>query len=481
MSLKSAAVSGAKWTTASSIAITLLQFLQVAILARLLSPSDFGLMGMIMVVLGFAQTYMDMGISNAIIHRQDTTRNQLSSLYWLNIFASVVIFAIILLISPLIVGFFREPKIASLLPWSALIFLITPIGQQFQILLQKELSFRVLTVIEVSSGVIGCVTAVSFALGGAGVFSLIAGQLANTAGRSFMLAAIGLKRWRPRLHFRTGDLQGYLKFGIYQMGDNSVNYLNSNLDKLLIGSLLGAQSLGYYSIAWNLAIQPVLRINPIVTRVAFPVFAKVQNNIDVLRKGYLNVLKVLSVINFPLLLGMAAIAPVLIPVVFGQKWLPAVGLLQILALVSLLRSIGNPVGSLLLAKGRPDLGFKWNLVLAVTQASGILIGVWIGAMKGVVIALFVLNICYLYPEYYILVWPLINCNFKEYLSSMAFAFSTSTVMTALILLLPFLLEIEAKAMLIGQIIIGALIYSSLTFLFNRSYLYEMKTTFFAKA
>jgi O-antigen/teichoic acid export membrane protein len=480
VNLKQQAASGAKWTTVSSIAKTLVQLLQVAILARLLSPTDFGLMAMIMVVLGLADAYADMGIGNAIIYRQGTTREQLSSLYWLNVFASVLIFAIILIISPLIVVFFREPKLALLLPWSGLVFLITPVGQQFQILLQKELSFRPLAMIEVISAVIGCITAIGFALGGAGVFSLILGQLASTAGRSFLLAGIGLRKWRPMLHFRTSDLQGYLRFGLYQMGERTVNYLNANVDKLFIGALLNAQALGYYSLAWNLAIQPILRINPIITKVAFPVFAKVQDNIDVLRKGYLDVLKVLSIVNFPILMGMMATAPVLIPVVFGQKWLPAVRLLQILAFVALIRSTGNPVGSLLMAKGRADLGFKWNLTLTITQAFGVITGAWVGSIEGVAFAVLLLQISYVYPFYHFLVKPMIKCNFKEYLSAIASKFVFSSIMAAVVLLLPHLVALGAKAMLTGQLAIGVLVYSSLVLLCNRSFLFEVKATLFAK-
>ncbi len=477
MTLHQQAASGAKWTTASSIATTILQFLQLAILARLLSPTDFGLMAMIMVVLGFAQAYADMGISNAIIHRQDATKDQLSSLYWLNIFVSVLIFAVILIVSPLIVVFFREPKLASLLPWSALVFLITPIGQQFQILLQKELSFRPLAMIEVVGAVIGFITAVGFALAGAGVISLILGQLANTAGRSFMLAGIGLRRWRPLLHFRTIDLQGYLGFGLYQMGEKSINYLNSNLDKILIGSLLDAQALGYYSLAWNLAIQPISRISPIVTRVAFPVFAKLQDKIDILRNGYLNVLKVLSIVNFPILMGMMATAPVLIPVVFGQKWLPAVGLLQILSLVALIRSTGNPVGSLLLAKGRADLGFKWNAMLTFTHVPGIYLGAKFGGMNGVAIVLLALQVSYLYPSYYILVRPLINCSFKEYLVPMTSAFALSVIMAGVVLIMPQIAPFEGKFILTGQVVIGVLVYSVMMYLYNRPYILEIKSLF----
>ena len=138
MILKQQAVSGVKWSGVSVGVVTALQFVDLAVLARLLSPSDFGLMGMVMVVFGFAQAFADMGISNAIIHRQDVTKDQLSSLYWLNILSGVIVFCVVCASVPLIVGFFHEPRLNNLLYLTAIIFLITPFGQQFQILLQKE-------------------------------------------------------------------------------------------------------------------------------------------------------------------------------------------------------------------------------------------------------------------------------------------------------------------------------------------------------
>ena len=140
--LKEQVFSGIKWNGISVVAVVALQFVTLVVMAKLLSPSDFGLMGMIMVVIGFAQAFADMGISNAIIHRQDSTRLQLSSLYWLNILAGVIVFCVVCASAPLIVAFYREPRLYNLLFLTSVIFLITPFGQQFQILLQKELNFK---------------------------------------------------------------------------------------------------------------------------------------------------------------------------------------------------------------------------------------------------------------------------------------------------------------------------------------------------
>ncbi|MCD5406439.1 MAG: MOP flippase family protein [Desulfotomaculum sp.] len=214
----------------------------------------------------------------------------------------------------------------------------------------------------------GVITAISTALIGQGVFALVWGALANAAARTLFLLVVGLKNWRPAWRFKISDIRSFVSFGLYQLGERTINFLNSKLDTILIGSLLGAQALGFYTLAWNLIIQPLQKLNPIITRVAFPVFAKLQDDNARLKRGYMSTLNILSAMNFPYFFGLAVVAPLLVPVVFGMQWLPSILLMQILCVVGLLRSTGNPIGSLLLAKGRADWGFKWNLAFRYQQS-----------------------------------------------------------------------------------------------------------------
>jgi O-antigen/teichoic acid export membrane protein len=442
--------------------VTALQFITLAVLARLLSPSDFGLMGMIMVVIGFAQLFADMGISNAIIYRQDATRNQLSSLYWLNILAGTAIFLIVCISTPLVVAFYHEPRLSNLIYLSSLIFLITPVGQQFQILLQKGLQFNQLAKIEIMSSFANSVSAIALAILGMGVFSLIWGQLVGTSLRVLLLSWWGWRNWRPRLHFSKQDLKGYISFGLYQMGEKAVNYFNSNLDYLLIGSLLGAKALGYYTLAYNLVLRPSQRINPVITRVAFPVFSKVQNNTEKLKRGYLKVLQLLSTINFPLMAGLAVVASVAVPLIFGEQWLPSIILIQILTIVGLLSSTVNPVGSLLLSKGRADLGFKWNLALMITQIPGLYLGAKLGGAVGVAIAFAILMCIYSVFNYLVLIRTMLGPCLREYIQSMwpSFWMSGAMGISALCIGL-FLQNMPDLPLLIIQVLCGVAVYLGL--------------------
>ena len=456
-------------------AVTGLQFITLAVLARLLSPSDFGLMGMIMVVIGFTRLFADMGISNAIIYRQDSTREELSSLYWLNILAGIVIFFVVCGGCPLIAAFYHEPRLSNLIYLSSLIFLITPLGQQFQILLQKELKFNQLAKIEIISSFVNSAVAITLAIGGMGVFSLIWGQLAGTSLRVLLLSWWGWKNWRPRLHFSTKDLRRYISFGLYQMGEKTVNYFNSNLDYILIGSLLGAQVLGYYTLAYNLVLKPSSTINPIITRVAFPVFSKMQNETDRIKRGYLKILQLLVTVNFPMMVGLAVVAPIAVPVIFGEQWLPSIILIQILTVVGLLRSTGNPVGSLLLAKGRADLGFKWNLAIMITQIPGLYFGAKLGGTVGVAIAFAILMCIYSVFNYLILIRTLLGPCLREYIQSMWPSLWMSAAMAVVVLFSGiFLQDMPELLILIMQLLCGMMVYLGLMIYNQKMFVVEIK-------
>jgi len=459
--------------------VATLQFASLAIMSRILEPSDFGLMGMIMVVIGFARLFADMGISNAIIYHQDTTKEELSSLYWLNILSGVIIFFIVCVSSPLITAFYREPRLSNLIYLASLNFLITPLGQQFQILLQKELKFDELAKIEIISYLAHSAAAIILASMGMGVFSLIWGQLVGASFKILLLSCWGWKNWHPILHFSIQDLKGYIKFGIYQMGEKTANYFISNIDYLLIGYMIGVKALGYYTLAYNIILRPSIMINPIITRVAFPVFSKIQNDAVALKKSYLKILQLLSTVNFPLMMGLLVVAPIGVPIIFGEKWLSSVVLVQILTFVGLLRSIGNPIGSLLLAKGRADMAFKWTIAIMIIQIPGLYLGARLGDVVGVAVAYAFLICIYSVFNYLILIRTLLSPCLHDYIHSMWPALWMSGAMALMVFAVGIILRSGSPtAILIVQVLCGALVYLGLMACYQRALLVEIKGMIF---
>jgi lipopolysaccharide exporter len=471
--LRRQAIAGVKWTTISKVMTALVQVFQVAILAHLLAPEDFGLMAMVTIVVGFAQAFGDMGVSNAIIHRQDATHEQLSSLYWVNILTGVLLFITIYATTPLIVFLFTEPRLGDLIPWVALVFLITPVGQQFQVLLEKELQFDRLTTIEVAASAASAGVAFAAAWSGEGVYSLVWATLTASGVQAVALAIMGWRRWRPSLRLRSADLKGYLSFGAYQMGERSINYLGWRLDKILIGNLMGAQALGYYQIAYELMLRPFYVLNPVITRVAFPVFSRIQTDDERLRSGYLEVTSLIASLMMPTYWVLMVLAEPFVMVLLGPNWQPIVHLFQILCLLGFIYSIGNPLGTVLLAKGRADIGFSLNVLMFVLYG----FAVWFGSskgMEGIAWALVIATAGVLFPVGLWIRWFLIGLKPVAFLASFGYFFLMASGMGILVHLLRMAIGGQGP---VNELTIlsaaGAGIYLMMLLLWKRPFLYRV--------
>ena len=389
MSLRRAASQGVKFTTLAVGGATLVQIGGLVVLGRLLQPSDFGLIAMMTVVFGLADMFAQMGVGDGIVqHAEALDRDQLSTLFWTNCLLGIGAYCAVQLSIPLLVAIYREPDLERLVPVAALSLAIVPLGIHVTALLRRGLRFRLLAALELARAVAATATAISGALLGWGVWALVAGQLASALVGTAALLGIGAALgWLPRLRYDFEGVKGVLRFGAFHFGSNVVNYFNSRIDQLLVGSLLGARALGYYSMAFNLVAQPSARVIQVVTQVAFPIMARMRGDIAQLRRWYLKLLNILATINAPLLLGLAAVAPLLVPLLLGERWTPSVPLVQILAALFVLRSAGNAGGTLMFALGRSDVNFYWNCGLSLLVPAAVLAGVEIGGLTGVALAL----------------------------------------------------------------------------------------------
>jgi O-antigen/teichoic acid export membrane protein len=348
------------------VATSLIQLIQVVVVARYLSPQEYGVVAMVWVVLGLTRAFADMGLSGAVVVRRDQSDEILSSLYWANVMAGGILALLLVAGAPLAASFFHEPALARPVAWLGLIFVLGGPGQLHQVLAEKQLVFAGISVVEVVAAVVG-LAAVTVALRMEfGVLGVVWAQAIAAGTRAIGL--IVTSRWRPGWHFSFEELHGYLGFGIYQMGERSINYFSANVDYLLIGRYLGSQALGVYSVAYQLAVFPLLRVNPVLTRVAFPAFARKSDDHPSLVRGYLELSAIIAFVAFPLLIGLAVTAPTVVTLAFGAEWLAAVPVLRVLAVLGIAKMLHNPAGAVLLAKGRADIGFWWNVAVAAINA-----------------------------------------------------------------------------------------------------------------
>ena len=469
INLKFQTASGVRWTALSTICITAIQFIQLAIVGRLLGPEAFGLMAMVMVVMESAGIFADVGLSSAIIQRKEPKKEELSTLYWFNVIVGFIVFSLICLFTPVVAIGFCADEIRNLVPVAALSFVISPFGVQFQTLLRKYLRFDVITKINVCSAIAGMLTAIGCALNGYGVWSLIWGGLSNAAIRTVFLIAWGWHaKWRPKLYFKWSDMQGYLSFGLYRVGAMVANQLNSRADQILIGVLMGPVALGYYNIAFRLVMEPIQKISPILTNVAFPVFSIIQDDTARLKRGFFQMIRFLMSVNAPVLIGMAVVAPLAVPLLIGEKWLPSIPLVQILSFYALVRSLGNAGGSLIIAKGKANWTFYWNIALLLIIPTVVYFSSFEGEMVHIAFALVIMQVVLFFCHYRVFIRNLIGACLSEYLHVLGRPIILSLAMSAIVLSCSFFIrDLSVAITLSVQISIGVLTYLALLWFFQR--------------
>lgn len=417
MSIKNKAISGVKWTSTSTAVVAVNGLLKISILTRFLDKSDFGLIAIVMFVLGFTELFIDMGLSIAIIHKQDITRKEYSSLYWINFIFSLVLCGFINLATPLITGFYQEPELLKLLPLMSIILVLSAIGQQFKTIEQKNLNFKRIAAIVVSSSVISLILAVVLAIKGFGVYSLVFSSLAQYCISNLSFFLLGIKQNKILFRFNYRETKPFLRIGIFQVGSQVANYFNRDFDILIVGKFFGSEVLGGYSLAKQLVYRPGKMINPVLTRVGAPVLAKFQGSLEQLKRNYLKLINLVASINLPIYLGIFLFAPLMVNILYGSDYSEIVILVRILSVYMFVRSLFNPVGSLVVATGRTDLEFYWNLFTLAIMPLAIFIGSRF-SIEGVALGILVAMVLLFIPCWWFLIRSMIPVDFKTYISWM---------------------------------------------------------------
>lgn len=384
------------WGGASAAATSLLQVAQLALLARLLPPADFGLAAMMAVVLGLANAYGDMGLSNAVLTHSPLTRRALSSLYWIGIAAGVVLAAIVVAAAPLAAHVFSEPALTPLVQLAGLVFLVNPVGLQYQLLFQRELEFRPIAMVQVSAALVALVVSVACAWRGYGAFSFVIANLAAAVAAAAAYVLAGRRRWPVAWHCAPREVAGLLKFGAFQAGERTVGYFARNLDKAIIGFLLGTTALGFYNTAYQLMQKPLQVVQPLASRIATPLFGHLRGDAPRLANAYLLVVELAATALFPVFALLAVVAEPTVSIVLGPGWDAVVPVLRWLALLGCLFAIGFPIGNLLVACGRADLSFWLNVWRLLPFGAAVALGSRFG-LAGVAIALVLADALFLFP------------------------------------------------------------------------------------
>ena len=395
-------IKGTLWVSFDRFGSMGLQFLINLILARLLTPKDFGYIGIIYVFISVSQTFIDSGFGSALIQKKEPTQTDYSSIFYWNLISSSLIYIILFFCAPLIAIFFDASILCNILRVLGLILIINSLGIVQLNRLRKNISFHIIAIINVSSYLLAGILAIWSALSGLGVWSLVILHLTY----SFInISIVWIKvKWIPSFIFSLKSFKELFQFGGYLLGANILQTISLNIQNVIIGKKFSPTVMGFYSQAQRLQDLSTNAIPGITTQIVFPVFSMFQNNKDQLTKVLSTAIKLISYCVFPLLLGLITFAEPLFEFLYGDKWLSSVPYFKVLCFGGLFVCLQNINYYAVAALGKSRALFNWSFYKWGFLLISIFIGSFFniyGILYGLVISsvnIYMVN-CYLVQKY----------------------------------------------------------------------------------
>ena len=376
--LQSKLIRGVSWSALQRLGSQVIQGVVFLLLARLLEPKDFGLLSLALVYVTFLQIFVEQGVGDAIIQRQEIDPDYLDTAFWANLLSGLVFCALGWAVASVLAGMFHQPELAPILRWLSLLFPLNALVIVPQSLLRRTMRFKALATCSMAQIFASGVVAVLLAQRGAGIWSLVGQQFVNAA---VALVSVGYATdWRPRFVFCRRRLQELVWFGGNIAGVNVLNLINRQADNLLIGYFLGPVALGYYAIAYQILVSVANLFVGTINSVALPLFARLQHDRSRFNTAIYRMTSLTCLVSAPIFYGVSAVAPEAITLCFGSKWAASVPTLQVLCLIGLLYAGFYFHGPILTALGKP----QWNLFLNALQATANCAAFLIGMRWGIV-------------------------------------------------------------------------------------------------
>ncbi len=358
--LKSKTKKGLVWSSIERFGTQGIGFLFTIIIARILSPDDYGVIAMPMVFLALAQVFIDSGFSNALVRKQGLTEEDLSTAFYFNVIVGVVCYVILFFCSPLIADFYETPILTDLLKVTALATLFNPLCTVQQAILTKKIDFKTQAKVSLAGAVVSGIGALVMAYYGLGVWSLVFQQVGAALVRVILLWA--LSDWRPKTGWSKESFKYLWGYGSKLLASGLLDTTYNNIFPIVIGKFFTSAQLGNYTRAQQFTQLPSSTLTSVLQRVTFPVLSEIQDDDERLKNSYRKFLKLSAFVIFPLMLGLAAVADPLIRVLLTDKWEGCILLLQLLCFSMMWYPIHAINLNLLQVKGRSDLFLKLEII-----------------------------------------------------------------------------------------------------------------------
>lgn len=361
-----------KWVALSQGSKIILQLLSLTILTRLITPDQYGIMAMAMVVTNFALIFRDLGTSAAIIQRKTLTPEVVSSVFWLNVFMGVGTCILVVAVSPYVANLFKQNTLDNILIILSLSFPIASLGAVHQALLERESRFQLVATIEIISSIMGLVVAVGAALFGAGVYSLVYQTLATCliSTSSYWL----FNKFRPKFNVSKKELRSLISFSGNLTLFNLINYFSRNADGIIIGRKFSAIILGSYSLSYRVMLFPIQSLSLIAARSLYPVMSRNQDNLDEIKKLFFKTLTIIASITAPMMFGLVIVRESFVNVAFGHHWDIVPALILWMAPIGFIQSLLSVTGSVMVAQGKTGLQMYLGLLSSTLSVVAFIVG-----------------------------------------------------------------------------------------------------------
>jgi O-antigen/teichoic acid export membrane protein len=448
---------GLAWVGASQVMLQLIRMVGAIIVARLLTPSEYGLAMLALVFASLVLVFSDLALGAALVQRKQLSEHDRSTAFWVTVASGALFTVLGVALSGPLASLYAQPDVRPLLAVLAASFLLTALGATQQALLLREMQFRRLELLTVAGALAGAVAAVVLAAMGTGPWAIVGQALVTAAVTSALLWRAS--PWRPSRAFSRASLRDLGGFSAYLVGHRFLFYLHQNADRFLIGRFVGAASLGVYAIAYNVMLIPATRLGGPLQRLLTPTFSRMQDEPERIAAAWSRVVRLLAAIVVPALAGLVVVAPDLVPVVLGEQWVDAVPIVQILAWVGLLQALQSINIDILTARDRTSTVFRYSVAFTTAHLIAFTVGLQWGVV-GVAVG-YAISSTLIEPVLCVLTARALNVSPWLFVRSISGVAGATVPMVAAVLLTRMALvdaDVAPAARLVICVVAGALVY-----------------------
>ena len=472
-SLRNKTINGVGWSFIDSFAGQIVSFIVGLVLARLLSPEEYGLIGIITIFIVVFNSIIDSGFSSALIRKPDANSTDYNTVFFINLLLSILLSILMFFGAPLIAQFFDRVELLSLTRVMSIILVINALAIIPNVILSKDINFKIKTKVSIISSLVSGIVGITMALSNLGVWSLVGQQLSRQTLSSILLWVY--TQWKPRFSISIKSFKELFGFSWKLLISTIIDKVWSQIYQVIIGKYYSPAILGHFTRSINFTSLFSTNIDSVVQRVSYPVLSSIQNDKSRLKYGYKKIIKVSMLLTFTLMFGLAAVAKPMILVLIGERWLPCVPFIQILCISSSLYPLHSLNLNMLQIQGRSDLFLKLEIIKKFISIGPLIVGIFIDIywmlLGGVITGLF----AYYLNSYYSGIF--LNYNIKEQIKDILPSFVVAITMALIVFAISFI-PINHFILFPLQLLVGALVIIGISEVLRLPEYLEIKSIIF---